>query len=250
MAYDSHIPVDIVSDDTDFSRYKLIVLPHYMMARPDIVTKLYAYVRGGGTAVLDYRAGSKLWNNRMDDKPLPGVYRELAGILVTDYGTLRPNERRALERSDNAIPSGQGQGSTWFDVIELESESSESLIRYADDYVAGKQAAVRNRYGNGHAYYIGTDPDNDTLHALMNQAAEDAGVVPIGGITAPPGVEVARRRTDEGDVLFVMNHSGLPQQIVLEQSFCELACERPIAPGSMQLQPEDVLVLVQIQPAE
>lgn len=248
--YDNRMPVDIVSDEVDFSRYKLIVLPHYMMARPDIVTKLYAYVCAGGTAVLDYRAGSKLWNNRMDDKPLPGVYRELAGIRVTDYGTLRPNERRALLRSDNVSPIGQGQGSTWFDVIELESESAESLIHYADDYVEGKQAAVRNRYGSGRAYYIGTDPDSDTLYALLDQAAGDAGISPIGGITAPPGVEVTRRRTDEGDVLFVMNHSGVPQPIVLEQSFYELACERSIAPGSMQLQPEDVLVLVQSEPAE
>ncbi|MFC4099003.1 beta-galactosidase [Paenibacillus xanthanilyticus] len=244
--YENHIPVDIVSDETDFSRYKLIVLPHYMMTRPETAERLYAYVKAGGTAVLDYRAGSKLWNNRMDERPLPGAFRELAGIRIADYGTLRPEERLGLRSHPVAVAEagegdGTGEGTTWFDVIE--AETAETLLRYEDDYMAGQAAATRNRYGEGRVYYIGTDPDRAVLGRLLGQAAADAGVNPIGGIIVPEGVELARRRTPDGDILFVLNHGGTAREIELTQPFDDLLEQRSVPVGKLVIEPEGVFVL-------
>jgi len=251
--YEHGIPVDIVADDTDFSHYKLVVFPHYMMAKPETAERVYAFVRAGGVAVFDYRAGSKRWDNRMTAEPLPGPFRKLLGLRIVDYGTLRPKERVPLRlvEGEEAQEPLTGEGRLWYDVCE--PEGAEPLARYEGDYFAGTPAATRNRYGGGAAYYIATEPDARTLDALLRRVAAEAGVEAVGGVRADDGVEVARRAAPRGAVVFAINHADGPRVVALQREMYDLLAESVRPAGEYVLQVNEVLALqdnVAGEPAE
>ncbi|GMK43545.1 beta-galactosidase [Paenibacillus glycanilyticus] len=219
--YDSRIPVDVISDDRPFDSYKLVVLPHYMMAKPGVAERLERYAAAGGTVVLDIRAGTKLWNNRMDDATLPGTFRELLGIRITDYGTLRKGETRRIAEADGEVI---GQGTVWYDVIDC--EKAEPIAWYAEDYMAGTPAATRNAVGEGEAYYFGIGADPACMRSLMNRVCESADVHPITQVSGPEEVELARRADRSRSFIFAINHAGEERSLQLAGPMRELISDR------------------------
>ncbi|MGO4110567.1 beta-galactosidase [Paenibacillus sp. YAF4_2] len=219
--YDNRIPVDVISDDCDFEAYKLVVLPHYMMAKPGVAERLERYTAAGGTVVLDIRAGTKLWNNRMDDAPLPGAFRELLGIRITDYGTLRQGESRRITTRDE---ENAGSGTIWYDVIT--AEKAEPIAWYGEDYMAGSPAATCHAFGKGTAYYFGIGADPIGMRSLMSQVCKSADIRPIIEVTAPEEVELARRAGSTQRFVFAINHAGEERTVQLAAPMFELISNR------------------------
>lgn len=239
--YDSRIPVDVVSDESDWSAYKLVVLPHYMMARPGAAERIRKFAADGGTVVLDIRAGTKHWDNRMDDRTLPGAFRELLGLRVTDYGTLREGESRLVADGSDAGAPAIGRGRVWYDVVEC--EGAEPIAWFGEDYIAGAPAAARHAYGKGSAYYFATEPDPELMATLMQRVCRGANVRPIEAVEAPQDVEVARRRSGAGhDYLFVINHAWEERAVRLNRPMTELIEGNPLD-GVVALPGNGVLVL-------
>jgi beta-galactosidase len=236
--YDRRIPVEVVSDAVDFSPYRVVVLPHYMLAQQETVDKLYRYVADGGTIVLDFRAGIKRWDNQMEASPLPGAYRQLLGIRITDYGSLRDWETRLASMVDSQT---HDVIQAWYDIIEL--ESAEPIAFYRDDFFAGTPAATRNGYGLGSAYYIGTEPQQELLEKLLDRVCLDAGVMPIRSVRAPAGVEITRRATELAEYIFVLNHEEYTLTISLDYPLYELITGRELE-GEVELAGNDVLVFI------
>ncbi|MFD0673259.1 beta-galactosidase [Cohnella sp. GCM10027633] len=222
--YDQRIPVDIVSEHADFGKYKLVVLPHFMMADHGTAEKIEAFVAAGGTVVLDVRSGIKRFDNRMEERTFPGPYRELLGVRVSDYGTIRKNETLRIADANGR----EGQGTTWYD--ELTLEGAEAIAWFAEDYVSGKPAAARNAFGEGHAYYFGVGADPGLMKSLMEPVVRDAGVVPIDGIEAPDAdVELMCRQTQDRRYVFAINHAAEEKEI-------DLSCSMTVVPSGERVQ--------------
>ncbi|SFT16300.1 beta-galactosidase [Paenibacillus sp. BC26] len=229
--YDHHIPVDILSDEADFSRYRVVVLPHYMLSKPEAKQRIYDYAAQGGTVLLDFRSGSRLWDNRMSDQTLPGIYRELLGISITDYGILREGQTRSVKLSQD---TRSYNAQTWYDVIR--PETAEPIAWFGEDYYTGSPAATCNRYGKGAAYYLGMEPQPALMNALMDRICADAGVAPIQGIEVPDSIELTRRVSGEGrEYIFAINHGTDLQSITLAEPLYELTTEQTIAAGTIEL---------------
>ncbi|OXS55583.1 hypothetical protein B1A99_22965 [Cohnella sp. CIP 111063] len=240
--FDRHIPVDIVSPDTDdFSGYDLVVLPNLMMARDSVIRRIHEYVRKGGTVVMDFRAGAKEWNNRMREELLPGPYAELLGIEIDDYGIIEEENPNGLAWND-APPSGRAR--TWYEVIE--PKGAETVVRFTDDYFAGGPAVTRHRYGAGSAYYIGTEPDAATLNALFGRIAGEIGLSPALP-ELPQGVEAVVRsgEAEDGRVrefVFLINHLNGPVSFRLSGRHVDLLSGEAVE-GAASLEPNGVMVL-------
>ncbi|MBO9609749.1 MAG: beta-galactosidase, partial [Paenibacillaceae bacterium] len=242
--FDRNIPVDLVSPETDLSGYDLVIAPNQIMTQAHAADAMYAYVRGGGKLVLDFRAGAKEWNNRMAESVLPGVFAELLGIAIDDYGVIPDYEPQGLTfahgvAASGAIGEASYQALTWYDVIEL--KGAEPLLTYTADYYAGSAAATRHAYGDGFAYYIGTEPDDAALAFLLASIGRDAGVRPLlDGV--PEGVEVAARWRGDERVLFVINHTTQSRVVELDEPYLDRLAERPVH-GRVELPGNGVLVL-------
>lgn len=237
--YDRHIPVEIVSADAPLERYRLVVVPHDMLTHPASAQALHEYAAAGGTVVLDFRAGIKRPDNRMEERTIPGAYRDLLGISVTDYGSLRQGDSRSVTLTQGA-PAKEGQGGrVWYDVVEL--EGAEALAWYAADYFADTPAVTRHAYGGGAAYYLATEPTPALMDALMDRICAEAGVEAIAGIAAPSGVEIARRTDGHTEYLFVINHAEEPAELRLDEPLSELI-EGVVVEGGVQLETNGVRV--------
>ncbi|SFB27326.1 beta-galactosidase [Cohnella sp. OV330] len=237
--YERHIPVDIVAPDAPLGKYRLVVVPHDMLTDPAAAEALYAYASAGGTVVLDFRAGIKRPDNRMEERTIPGAYRDLLGLRVADYGSLRQADARAvtLEQGERA-PEGFA-GRVWYDILEL--EGAEAIAWYGEDFFAGTPAATRHAYGSGTAYYFATEPTQVLMAALMDRICAHAGVKPIHGISAPAGVEIARRKNGDKEYVFVLNHNEQPAALALAEPLDELIAGVKQA-GEVWLEANGVLV--------
>ncbi len=99
---------------------------------------------------------------------------------------------------------------------------------------------TRLAHGTGSAWYLATLPDPATLAALLDRVREEAGVTPVR--TAPPGVEVVRRRGPEADYLFVIDHTGQGAEVPVAQGSFELLTGKGTA-GTVTVAPGDVAVV-------
>ena len=233
-ALHSHnIAVDMVAPDADLTGYKLVIVPALYIAEADTVARLQMFAEHGGTLVITTRSGVKDQYNMVVDLPLPGLLATLCGVEVDEYDSLLAGQTRALEFD------GEGHAAVWCDI--LRPTTAQSIAFYDEDYYAGQPAATLNTVGAGKVIYAGTIGDVAFVHSLTARACLLAGV--SGLLAAPPGVEVAARWQGEKRLLFVLNHSNQPQQVILDQPCSDLLTDEPVG-ATAQLQPKQVMILV------
>lgn len=198
--YDRNILVDFVNDEGDFSKYKLLIAPLQYLMDAKLEEKYMDYVRNGGHLVLTMRTGVKDRNNLcMTERELPGRLSEAAGIEVTDYDCLRDTHVDVLYRGRVV------RADIWSDLMRL-MPGTETVASYAGEFYAGEPCVTRHAYGDGVCWYVGTQPGEELMEALMEEICVGAGVQGI----APrvPEVEFMTRENEEKRFLFVLNHSG------------------------------------------
>jgi beta-galactosidase len=86
----------------------------------------------------------------------------------------------------------------------LALHGAEPVARFRGGAMAGRPAVTRSRYGQGWAFYAGTDsPDTGFYEALARFAGSAAKLSPL--IAAPYGVEVVSREDSEATYYFLLN---------------------------------------------
>lgn len=197
--YKQNIPEDFVSDQSDFSRYKLLIAPLQYLMDPALEEKYKAYVKAGGHLLLTMRTGVKDRSNIcMSDRELPGALSELVGLEVLDYDCLWGTDLKV--RWGNDVFTAE----KWSDIITLKGAAP--LAVCASEFYAGSPAVTVNAYGDGLAYYVGNEPGVELMDRLAQELVQKAGVSSL--CKAVEGVEVMARRSDEKEYIFVLNHTG------------------------------------------
>lgn len=209
------VPADIVAFDADLSRYKLVIVPPAYVATEQQAGVLEAFARGGGTVVLGVRSGFKTESNLVTDRPLPGVFRDLTGVTVTEWGSLLPHVAGEIE-SD--IPGLAGPATVWLEALQPESDDVRVLARYSSGPLAGAAALTERPIGSGRALYWGWTPSGEQARALTAWLCATAGVVPLADLL-PDGVVAARR----GDALILLNFTDMTQQATVQGQPVEVA---------------------------
>ena len=214
-------PVDVVTEDRDLAPYKFVVAPAYQLVDRDLVGKWTAYVENGGNLVLTARTAQKdrrghLWEAMWADPILA-----LIGAKIPRYDLLPGN----IEGHVTAGESRYGWGS-WGEILEPQTGTI-VLARYADQFYAGKPAAVTRKLGKGTVTYIGVDSlKGDLEAALLRKVYSAAGVTP--GNVAPDFV------VDWRDGFWVAtNFTSVPQPIRAGPGAEVLAGARSVVPGGV-----------------
>ena len=197
-----NVAVDFAHPAADLSGYRLVVAPNLYLATEAALESLAGFVAGGGILLSGFFSGVVDENDHV--RAWAGHrFHGLIGARVDEYWPVAPG-------AEVAVSFGSGAGvhaHTWSEWLEL--ESAEPVANYASGVLEGRPAVVRNRVGDGIAYYVSAGLDDDGLELVARTAWEDAGVAPVA--EAPPGVEVCRR----GAYLFVLNHTDEPVDVGL-----------------------------------
>ncbi|MBR6268187.1 MAG: beta-galactosidase [Selenomonadaceae bacterium] len=205
--------LDIGREDSDFSRYKVVLIPAYAMQKDGFQEKVEKYVSQGGTVVLTFRSGYKEWDNRMSDQTIPGIFRTVAGVEVWESDSLCFGRMVSIEGQYNGIAD------TWCDI--LKPITAETISTYASEFYKGLPAITINYFGKGRVYYIGCNLKEDALRILLREIVKEAGVQPaLRG--APEGVEGIRKDKDGQELLFVINHNEEEVDVELGDDYIEM----------------------------
>ena len=168
------IPVSIVSSAANLDQYKLVVAPAMILGGEDRSKKLAGYVEAGGFLVTGVGAGFKTPSNKFTDQPLPGVFREIAGIEVLDWHAISIGIEYPFS---SEIPGLQGAAGIWAESLGVDSARQEReveiLARYSGGVFKGQAALTRRILVGGKVYYIGWYPTVDQATALVSFLSEE-----------------------------------------------------------------------------
>ncbi|PJZ27129.1 beta-galactosidase [Leptospira hartskeerlii] len=184
---------------TNFSKYKVLVLPLYAMVDDLIVKKLEQFVREGGVLVLGYRAGLKDKNSWMLDSQVPGPFSEMAGVNVRKFEAVG---NRNVTFRFRVLPG------TCSKICEiLEPTTAKVWARYSDNkkFYKGKPVITCNRFGKGSVVYVGASLSPISFMLLYRRTLRMAG---IPFTFYGPTVERSFRKGKSKDYEIFINHSG------------------------------------------
>ena len=150
-------PMDFVSEDDDFSEYPFLVAPSYQLADTFLVRKWYNYAEQGGNLILSCRTGQKNRNGHFPEARSGSLISSLIGADIEFFDML-PEESRGVIRAGKA----KYFWNIWADILSPFS-GTETLAFYADQFYAGKAAAITRKLGKGTVTYIGVATDDGSF---------------------------------------------------------------------------------------
>ncbi len=164
-------PLDFVGPEDDFASYPFLVAPCWQTITPELLAKFRAYAEEGGHLVFSPRSGQKNEWGHFHEAPLSAPLAGLAGAAVDFFDMLLPEGRGRVSAGGRDHP-----WRAWADVLQPQP-GTETLAAYADQFYAGKAAAVTRRLGRGSVTYIGVESKEGTLEReLVRGVYRRAGV--------------------------------------------------------------------------
>ena len=182
------IPVDLVSPDADWSRYRLLLAPTAHIGTPALAERFTRFVSQGGTLLLGTRSGFKTESNLVTDQPLPGDFRELTGVRVTSWQALPEGVTVALSTQHSALSAA----ATWIETLQPIHEGVKVWARYQGWPGEGMAALTEQGVDRGRVFTLGFYPTPNQALALVTTLAEQMGIthlepLPNGLIAIPRG---------------------------------------------------------------
>ncbi|OMF17178.1 beta-galactosidase [Paenibacillus amylolyticus] len=235
-----NIQVDIVSVDTDISKYDIVLAPVLYMVKPGFADKLEKYVEAGGTFLTTFFSGIVNENDLVTTGGYPGELRKLLGIWVEEIDALLPDQKNRIVLKE-AYGDLQGEYGCGMLCDLLHSEGAEVIAEYGDDFYKGMPVVTRNIYGQGEAWYVASDPDERFLDGLLGQLAAAKNVESL--LETPEGVEVSARTKDGKPYLFVMNHNASTQSYDLGTTKALDLLTKSELSGSVEIEARGVQLL-------
>lgn len=204
--YDKNIPVDVVSKEEDFSRYKLVLIPCVYMIDEKLREKLTDYVKQGGTLVVTYMSGIVDETTNIILGGYPGALRELLGIWVEEMDYMGEECNEVIFRNGERYQTKQQ-----CDLIHLEGAGMYAAYCREDYYYFNMPAITVNYYGKGRAYYIGTRLEEMGLNAIMDEICKEIGINSL--LDSKEKLEICKRHKDEADYYFITNYQKSPIEV-------------------------------------
>ncbi len=229
-----NIPVDIISVEDDFSKYKVICTPMMYMVKPGVDEKLRSFVKTGGTLL------TSMFSGYVDDHDLvtvggyPGKLRDILGIWVEESDALPEGKKNRFEWDGTEYDS-----EVLCDL--LHTEGAESLASYTTDFYAGMPVLTRNSFGDGKAYYVATRSDGAFYKKLIGQLCTEQGVESV--MVTPDGVEATARYNADKKYVFLLNHTEEDREVVADADYYDVLNDRQIKSGeNITMKKTDVLI--------
>jgi beta-galactosidase len=170
--YNSNVGVDFIfPESTNFSDYKVIIVPPLYVASDDVLNKLVDYVRGGGHVVMAFKSGFTNEYDTVRWTMMPGILREAAGFHYQEFSNLR----KPIPLKGDPFHAGKdNQVSDWAEMILL--DSAEGLAYYDHPFFSKYPAITRNHFGKGSLTYEGTVLTDALQEKVLLEVLKSAGL--------------------------------------------------------------------------
>ena len=175
-------PVDVITEEKDFTKYPVLIAPAYQLLDQKLVDRWRQYVQNGGHLVLSSRTGQKDRNGKLWEMKWAEPIYSLIGAAIPFYDHLPAHVNGAI-----GFGTLTYQWNNWADVLEP-STGTQVWAKYSNQFYAGKAAVTHRRLGKGTVTYVGPDSDDGKLEkAVLRNIYQLAG---IPAMNYPEGVMV------------------------------------------------------------
>ena len=197
--------VDVVGMEQELDSYRLVIVPMLYLYREGIEEKIRHFVESGGILLMTYWSGVVDENDRCYLGDTPYGLTDVLGLRRTEIDALFDGETNRL-----IFPDAPEKGSYLCqNLCELIApKGAQTLMQYGEDFYKGSAAATKNHYGNGVAYYVGTDAEQRFYDDFLKKIIIENHLRPILNIEIPEPVEVTSRCSDEWEYVFIQNFSN------------------------------------------
>ena len=192
------LPVDIISNNTDFNDYSVLIDLHPRICHETHVKRLENFVMKGGKLLLAASAGIRNLNGHMRCETPPGPYSKLAGLHVSDW-TKVSKEKVSLILSGEEIPAECFAEA-------LEPETAQVVAKYKTENLVlkNKPAICHNKLGKGDVIYYGTYL-NETPDFFVDFIIEQFHLSVLRRLSE--GLEVSCRGNERNEWISILNHN-------------------------------------------
>jgi beta-galactosidase len=216
-------PVDVITEDKDFSKYPVMVAPSYELLDAKLVARWTKYVQDGGHLVLSSRTGQKNRNGKLWEMKYAEPIYKLIGGKVNFYDVLPDSVIGTVKAGVKTY-----KWNNWADIVTPDA-GTETWATYSNQYYAGRAAVISHKLGKGTVTYIGPDTDDGALERDVLQKVYQQAGIPTRNL--PEGVIIEWR-----DGFWVgVNYSGKPYLVPVPAG-SKILMGRPL------LKPADVLI--------
>ena len=216
-------PVDVITEEKDFSKYPVLVAPSYQLLDAALVERWRKYVQDGGHLILTSRTGQKDRNGKLWEALWAEPVYDLIGAKIPFYDLLPDSVQGTIRFGSTSY-----KWNNWADMLEA-NPGTEVWATYTNQFYAGKTAITHRKSGKGTVTFVGPDTDNGLLEkAVLKKVYDQAG---IATENYPEGVMM-----DWRDGFWVgVNYSGNIYNV-------STPANAKILIGSKTLKPADVVV--------
>jgi len=212
-------PLDFLAESDDFSRYPFIVAPAYQLVNPDLVNKWQDFVEKGGHLILSCRSGMKNGDGHFFEGKWAAPITGLIGADLDFFDMLLPD-------GDGHVRTGSSSFTwkIWADVL-TPAAGTQVLASYADQFYAGKAAAVTRPLGKGTVTYIGVETKEGALERQLVRGVYERPGIAIENL--PRGAYLEWR----DGFLVAVNYSNEAVTFPVSPGGDILIGKNPLAPG-------------------
>lgn len=166
-------PVDVITEDKDFSRYPFMIAPAYQLVDEKLVSRWTDYVTTGGHLILTCRTGQKDRRGFLWEGPWAAPILDLIGAKIAFYDTLPPPIVAKVTAGDQTY-----DWCSWGEILNP-NPGTDVTAHYADQFYSGRPAAVTRTLGKGTVTYIGVDTIDGGLEAQLIRDVFQRANVPV-----------------------------------------------------------------------
>jgi len=235
--------IDFAHPESDLSRYQLVLIPQLYAVSDTGAQRVIDAVQSGTSIAIGFFSGAVDERDRVRVGGYPAPWTELLGLWIEEYRPLLPGERIPV-RLVGSTGLGEGWCEDWSE--HLHAVDATVVMEYVGGDLDGSPAITRRDVDGATAWYISAGLDQHTRAELLLEMTRAAGVAPILADAPPSGVEVALRRTDTDQFLFLLNHTAAPQTVALPTNagagWSVASIHEPVS-GAVTLAAGDVQIL-------
>ncbi|MFU7515585.1 beta-galactosidase [Clostridium sp. HCS.1] len=210
-----NIAVDFVEPNEDLSKYSVVLAPVLYMLKEGVADNIKNFVSKGGTFITTYFSGYVNESDLVQLGGYPAELRDMLGLWVEEIDALPPE----VNNSINFVSKLDSMKDTYncnmvFDIINI--ESAEILAVYGSDFYKDTPVFTYNKYGDGLAYYICSNPEQEFLNDFALNLAKKNNL--LSGIKPIDGIEITTRHKDNYSLTFILNHNDSEVTIMLDDN--------------------------------
>ena len=204
ILYRANVGADYVfPQTTDFSQYKVLIVPALYIADDGLLKQISDFVHGGGHVLMTFKSGFCDENSMVRWVRQPGPLREAAGFSYQEFSNL---EKPLALKGDPYKAGAENKVSWWAEF--LMPEHAQAIAYYDHPFFGRWPAVTRNQYGSGDLTYEGTWPSDEVQKAIVMEVLGRAGVTGPDQ-QLPAAVRVKSGINDLGRrVHYYLNYSG------------------------------------------